>query len=87
MPEAINLPGYIFARRLAAIAFPATATAAVRALIMADQSRVSLISRQARSASLHRLRSFDRRDRAAAAAVAAAANLLGKAPHAPPSSG
>jgi len=54
---------------------------------MADQSRVSLISRQARSASLHRLRSFDRRDRAAAAAVAAAANLLGKAPHAPPSSG
>jgi len=76
-----------FDRRLAAIAFPVTAAAAVRALITADQSRVRLISRQARSASLHRLRSFDRRDQAAAAAVAAAASLLGKALHAPPSNG
>ena len=73
-----------FDKRLAAIAFPAAVTAAVHALILAGHSRANLITRQARSASLKRLRSFDRRDHAANAAIAAQANLLRKALHAPP---
>ena len=76
-----------FDKRLAAITFPAAAAAAVHALIVADHSRANLITRQARSASLNRLHSFDRRDRAANAAVAAKANLLRNALHAPPPSG
>jgi hypothetical protein len=73
--------------RLAALTFPAAITVTVRALIRADQSRTSLLARQARSASLRRLRSFDGRVQAANAAVAAEANLLSKALHAPGSSG
>jgi hypothetical protein len=76
-----------FDKRLAAITFPAAVAAAVHALIMADHRRANLITRQARSASLSRLHSFDRRDRAANAAVAAEANLLRNALHAPPPSG
>jgi hypothetical protein len=76
-----------FDNRLAALAFPGTITATVRSLIRADQSRTSLIARQARSASLKRLQSFDGRVQAANAAVAADANLLSKALNAPASSG
>jgi hypothetical protein len=76
-----------FDQRLAALAFPAAITATVRALIRADQSRTSLIARQARSASLKRLQSFDGRIQAANAAVAADASLLSKALNAPGSSG
>ncbi|HTS97977.1 MAG TPA: hypothetical protein VMI33_15305 [Streptosporangiaceae bacterium] len=76
-----------FDKRLAAIAFPAAITTTVHALILDDQRRVSLIARQARSASLRRLQSFDRRVQAASAAVAAEANLLSKTLNAPTSSG
>jgi len=76
-----------FDNRLAALAFPAAITPTVRALLLADKSRTSLIARQARSASLKRLRSFDGRVQAANTAVAAEANLLSKALNAPASSG
>jgi hypothetical protein len=76
-----------FDKHLAAIPFPAAITTTVHALILDDRRRVSLIARQARTASLKRLQSFDRRVQAANAAVAAEANLLSKALNAPTSSG
>lgn len=72
---------------LAAIAFPPAVAAIAHALIRASQSQARLLTRQARSASLKRLRSFDRRVQAAGATAAAEAMLLRKALHVPASSG
>jgi hypothetical protein len=76
-----------FDKRLSAIAFPAAAAAVAHSLIRARQSQARLLTSQARSASLARLRSFNKRDQAAEAAAAAEANLLRKALHLPASSG
>jgi hypothetical protein len=54
-----------FDRRLAAIPFPPGIAAMARALIRANHSRAALTDRQARSASLARLRSFAAQQRAA----------------------
>jgi hypothetical protein len=58
-----------FDRQLSRIPFPLPAAAAAQALIAANQTRIGLTSQQARSSSLGRLRSFDRRHHAADAAV------------------
>jgi hypothetical protein len=74
-------------KRLSAIAFPAAAAAVARCLIRASQSQARLLTSQAGSTSLARLRSFDQRDQAADVAAAAEANLLRKALHLPAPSG
>jgi hypothetical protein len=75
-----------FDRRLAAIPFPPGIAAMARALIQANQSRVALTDRQARSASLARLHSFAAQRRAADAAVEFGARLIRRALALPPPS-
>jgi hypothetical protein len=65
-----------FDRKLLKIAFPAPIAAIARALIDANRSRVRLTERQARSASIAQLRSFDGRHKAADAAVEAQVRII-----------
>jgi hypothetical protein len=76
-----------FDKRLSAIAFPAAVAAVAHSLIRASQRQARLLTRQARSASLMRLRSFDQQDQAAGATAAADAILLRRALHLPALSG
>jgi hypothetical protein len=75
-----------FDQQLAAIPFPPAIVAIARAMIRANQARGALTARQARSASLVQLRSFDQRHRAADAAVEVQVRLIRKALHLPPPS-
>lgn len=68
-----------FDTSLAAIKFPPAITPIAQALIRADEALARLTARQARSASLTRMRSYDRRAQAAAAAVQTQLNLIRKA--------
>ena len=58
-----------FDRRLMKIAFPPQIAAVARALVRANQSRIKLTRLQARSASLARMRSYNKRHKVADAAV------------------
>jgi hypothetical protein len=73
-----------FDGHLAQIPFPLSVASIVRALILANQQRGALTARQARSASLAQLRSFDARHGAADAAVEVQVRLLRRALHLPP---
>jgi hypothetical protein len=73
-----------FDEQLAQIPFPLSDASIVRALILANQQRGALTARQARSASLAQLRSFDARHGATDAAVEVQVRLLRKALHLPP---
>ena len=73
-----------FDRQLARIRFPAAIEAIARALIRANQSRIALIRREARSASLAELSTFTRRHQAADAAVETPVKALRKALGLPP---
>lgn len=64
---------------LAGIDFPPAIAPMVKALIRADQARVNLIAKQARSSSLRQMWSFDRRIKAANAAVQAEMKLISRA--------
>ena len=75
-----------FDKQLAEIPFPLSIASIVRALILANQQRGALTARQARSASLTRLRSFDSRHQATDAAVEVQVKLIRKALHLPPPS-
>jgi len=65
-----------FDDQLGDFSFPHAAGAAGDALLQADQKRVKLLTLQVRSASFRELRSFDVRDRAADAAVAAQVRVI-----------
>jgi hypothetical protein len=73
-----------FDGQLAQIPFPLSVASIVRALILANQQRGALTARQARSASLAQLRSFDARHAATDAAVELQVRLLRRALHLPP---
>jgi len=73
-----------FDEQLAQIPFPLSAASVVRALIVANEQRGALTARQARSASLAQLRSFDARHGATDAAVEVQVRLLRRALHLPP---
>jgi hypothetical protein len=75
-----------FDQQLAAIPFPPAIAAIARAMIRANHARGALTARQARSASLVQLRSFDQRHKAADAAVEVQVRLIRKALHLPPPS-
>ena len=75
-----------FDRQLSRIPFPAAIAAIARALIRANQSRIALTRREARSASLARLRSFASTHKAADAAVEVQARAIRKALSLPPPS-
>lgn len=68
-----------FDLRLTKIPFPAQIAAIARALVRANQSRIALTDREARSASITELRSFSSRHRAADAAVEAQVTLIRRA--------
>jgi hypothetical protein len=74
----------LFDQQLAQIPFPLSDASIVRALIVANQQRAALTTRQARSFSLARLRSFDKRHGATDAAVEVQVRLLRKALQLPP---
>jgi hypothetical protein len=65
-----------FDTSLAGIAFPPAIAPIARALIRAEEARISLTAQQARSPSLTAMRSLDRRVLAASAAVQAEMNRL-----------
>jgi hypothetical protein len=73
-----------FDGQLAQIPFPLSVASIVRKLILANEQRGALTARQARSASLAQLRSFDARHGAADAAVEVQVRLLRKTLHLPP---
>jgi hypothetical protein len=73
-----------FDASLAGIDFPSAITPIAQALIRANQARANLITEQARSASLKRLRSFNHRVQPTSAAVQTEMNLILKAIDAPP---
>lgn len=75
-----------FDSQLAQIPLPLGDASIVRALIAANQRRGALTARQARSASLPQLRSFDARHQATDAAVEVQVRLLRKALGLPPPS-
>ena len=75
-----------FDRQLAKIGFPPHIAAIARALIGANQSRIALTDREARSASIAGLRSFSSRHRAADAAVEVQVRLIRRALGLPPPS-
>lgn len=75
-----------FDRQLAGIRFPPGIAAMARALVQVNQGRAALTDRQARSASLTRLRSFAARHRAADAAVEFGVRLIRQALGLPPPS-
>jgi hypothetical protein len=68
-----------FGTSLAAIRFPPTIAAAAKALARANQARATLTAEQARSSSLTRMRSFNRRVELAGATVQAKMNFISKA--------
>jgi hypothetical protein len=68
-----------FDLRLTKIPFPAEIAAIARALVRANQSRIALTDREARSASIAGLRSFSGRHRAADAAVEVQVTLIRRA--------
>lgn len=74
---------HAFDANLASIEFPSAITPIAAALIRANQARASLVTEQARSTSLNRLRSFNRRVQTANAAVQTQMNLILKAVGAP----
>ena len=76
----------LFDTQLAAIPFPPAIASVARALIQANQRRVGLTARQARSTSLTQLGSFDQRHQAGDAAVEVQVRLIRKALHLPPPS-
>jgi hypothetical protein len=59
----------LFDRRLLQIKFPPQIAPTAQALVRSNQVRIALATNQARSASLARLRSFDRRHKAADATL------------------
>lgn len=73
-----------FDQQLARLPLPRSVASIARALILANEQRGALTARQARSASLAQLRSFDARHRATDAAVEVQVRLLRKALHLPP---
>lgn len=75
-----------FDRQLSRIPFPAAIAAIARALIRANQGRIALTRREARSASLAGLRSFASTHKAADAAVEVQARAIRKALSLPPPS-
>jgi hypothetical protein len=75
-----------FDRQLSRIPFPAAIAAIARALIRANQRRIALTRREARSASLAGLRSFTSTHKAADAAVEVQARAIRKALSLPPPS-
>ena len=74
----------LFDKQLAQIPFLPSIASIARALIINNQRRGALTARQARSASLAQLRSFDQRHRATDAAVEVQVRLIRKALHLPP---
>jgi hypothetical protein len=76
-----------FDTQLGTVAFPGAAGAAATALTQADGTLEKLIGLQVRAPSLRKMRSFDRRVEAAAAAVTTQAGLIRRALGLPPSSG
>ena len=75
-----------FDRQLSRIPFPPAIAFLAWELIRANQSRIALTRREARSESIATLRSFARRHKAANAAVEVRARALRKALHLPPPS-
>jgi len=75
-----------FDQHLTGIPFPPAVAAMVRALIKANQSRIELTGKQARSTSLTELRSLNGKHRAADAAVEAEVRLIRRALRLPPPS-
>jgi hypothetical protein len=73
-----------FDEQLARIPLPLSIASIARALILANEQRGTLTARQARSASLAQLRSFDARHMAKDAAVEVQVRLLRKALQLPP---
>jgi len=73
-----------FDAQLAGIRFPAAIEAIARALIRANRSRIALTLREAQAMSVAGLRAFDRRHKAADAAVEAPVRALRKALGLPP---
>jgi hypothetical protein len=76
-----------FDTSLAAITFPPAIAPIARSLIRANQARAELTAEQARSSSLTRLRSFNRRVQAAGAAVQSEVTLIRQALDSPPPAG
>jgi hypothetical protein len=76
-----------FDSQLKTVSFPSAAATAADALTQADQKLAKLIGLQARAPSLRRMRSFDHRVEAAAAAVKTQVGLIRQALGLPPSSG
>ena len=75
-----------FDRQLSRIPFPPAIGFLAWELIRANQSRIALTRREARSESIAQLRSFARRHKAANAAVEVRVRALRKALHLPPPS-
>jgi hypothetical protein len=76
-----------FDTSLAAITFPPAIAPLAKSLIRADQARAVLTAEQARSSSLTRMRSFDRRVQAAGAAAQTQLALIRQALDSPPPAG
>jgi hypothetical protein len=76
-----------FDTQLATVNFPGAASTAEAALTQADGTLEKLIGLQVRAPSLRKMRSFDRRVEAAAAAVQTQAGLIRRALGLPPSGG
>jgi hypothetical protein len=76
-----------FDNQLRTVTFPSAAATAADALTQADQKLGKLIGLQARAPSLRKMRSFDHRVEAAAAAVKTQVGLIRQALGLPPSSG
>lgn len=76
-----------FDDQLAVVTFPSAAATPAAALTQADQKLAKLIGLQAQAPSLRKMRSFDRRADAAAAAVKTQAGRIRRALGLPPSSG
>ena len=73
-----------FGASLARFPFPPDTAQLAKTLIQVNETRAQLTAEQARSSSLKRLRSFNRRVKAAAAAVRAAVTLVRQSLDSPP---
>ena len=73
----------LFDRKLAAIKFPAAVEAIARDVIQANQARVRVITRQARTRTLVRMQAFDAQHAAADAAVEVQVKRIRQALHLP----
>jgi hypothetical protein len=78
---------HAFDTSLARITFPPAVTALAKALIRANEARATLTARQAQSTSMVQLRSFNRRDAVAGAAVEKDVKLIRKALTSPSKAG